>query len=172
MPAIRRRRPTQNNHAQDKSSLHRPTHRPHPCPEGAPHRRDTILFSHLSLVVGPFACAHTVNPRPSHCTESHRHNSGVLTGRQENRTCFYPCKRWTLVGEQVVLRNHARMLPELANITITSREKTLDELPTYSGVYRFFSDESTLLYVGKSVDIRARVNSHFQEGRKAGRHQR
>lgn len=76
------------------------------------------------------------------------------------------------MGEQVVLRNHARMMPELANITITSREKTLDELPTYSGVYRFFSDESTLLYVGKSVDIRARVNSHFQEGRKAGRHQR
>ncbi|MDB2586329.1 nucleotide excision repair endonuclease, partial [Luminiphilus sp.] len=64
------------------------------------------------------------------------------------------------------------MMPELTNVTITSREKTLDELPTYSGVYRFFSDASTLLYVGKSVDIRARVNSHFQEGRKAGRHQR
>ena len=63
-------------------------------------------------------------------------------------------------------------MPEITNVTITSREKTLDELPTYSGVYRFFSDASTLLYVGKSVDIRARVNSHFQEGRKAGRHQR
>ena len=64
------------------------------------------------------------------------------------------------------------MMPELANITITSKGETLDELPTYSGVYRFFSSENTLLYVGKSIDIRARVQSHFQEGRKPGRHQR
>ena len=60
------------------------------------------------------------------------------------------------------------MMPELANITITSKGETLDELPTYSGVYRFFSSENTLLYVGKSIDIRARVQSHFQEGRKPG----
>ena len=64
------------------------------------------------------------------------------------------------------------MMPELAKITITSNGKTLDELPSYSGVYRFFSSENTLLYVGKSIDIRARVQSHFQEGRKPGRHQR
>ena len=64
------------------------------------------------------------------------------------------------------------MMPELAYITITSNGETLDELPSYSGVYRFFSSENTLLYVGKSIDIRARVQSHFQEGRKPGRHQR
>ena len=43
------------------------------------------------------------------------------------------------------------MMPELANITITSHGQKLEELPTYSGVYRFFSSEETLLYVGKSV---------------------
>ena len=64
------------------------------------------------------------------------------------------------------------MMPELANTTITSNGETLDELPSYSGVYRFFSSENTLLYVGKSIDIRARVHAHFQEGRKPGRHQR
>ena len=64
------------------------------------------------------------------------------------------------------------MMPELTHITITSTGETLDELPTYSGVYRFFSSEDTLLYVGKSIDIRARIQSHFQEGRKPGRHQR
>ena len=64
------------------------------------------------------------------------------------------------------------MMPELTHITITSRGETLDELPTYSGVYRFFSSDDTLLYVGKSIDIRARIQSHFQEGRKPGRHQR
>jgi excinuclease UvrABC nuclease subunit len=60
------------------------------------------------------------------------------------------------------------MMPELADITITSRGEILDELPSYSGVYRFFSNEETLLYVGKSVDIKARIYSHFQEGPKAG----
>ena len=64
------------------------------------------------------------------------------------------------------------MMPELADITITSRGETLEELPSYSGVYRFFSNDDTLLYVGKSVDIKARIYSHFQEGRKPGRHQR
>ena len=64
------------------------------------------------------------------------------------------------------------MMPELTYITITSRGETLGELPTYSGVYRFFSSDDTLLYVGKSIDIRARIQSHFQEGRKPGRHQR
>ena len=64
------------------------------------------------------------------------------------------------------------MMPELTHITITSRGETLDELPTYSGVYRFFSSDDTLLYIGKSIDIRARIQSHFQEGRKPGRHQR
>ena len=44
------------------------------------------------------------------------------------------------------------MMPELAKTTITSKGETLDELPTYSGVYRFFSSENTLLYVGKSID--------------------
>lgn len=63
-------------------------------------------------------------------------------------------------------------MPELTKITITSYGEILDELPCYSGVYRFFSSTGTLLYVGKSVDIKARVHSHFQEGRKPGRHQR
>ena len=64
------------------------------------------------------------------------------------------------------------MLPELEQIDFTQDEKPLEELPSYSGVYRFFSSEGTLLYVGKSVDIRARINAHIQEGRKPGRHQR
>ncbi len=91
---------------------------------------------------------------------------------KKRRGLFYPFKRWTALGHWIVLGNHARMMPELANITITSKGETLDELPTYSGVYRFFSSENTLLYVGKSIDIRARVQSHIQEGRKPGRHQR
>ncbi len=37
----------------------------------------------------------------------------------------------------------------------------LDEVPAVPGVYRFFGEEGALLYVGKSVNLRARVRSHF-----------
>jgi hypothetical protein len=66
----------------------------------------------------------------------------------------------------------AAMLPELENITITAGGHRQTDLPRYSGVYRFFGSNNDLLYVGKSVDIRARINAHYQEGRKPGRHQR
>src|SRR6202171_4528706 len=36
-----------------------------------------------------------------------------------------------------------------------------DDLPEGPGVYRFFSEDDTLLYVGKSNSLRARVCSHF-----------
>lgn len=64
------------------------------------------------------------------------------------------------------------MTQELDAVDITIAGQSADALPRFSGVYRFFGEKDDLLYVGKSVDIRARVQSHFVEGRKPGRHQR
>ena len=64
------------------------------------------------------------------------------------------------------------MMPELSELTITMGGKPLERLPRYSGVYRFFGRDGGLLYIGKSVDIHARVLSHINEGRKPGRHNR
>ncbi len=64
------------------------------------------------------------------------------------------------------------MMPELESVEITLQGEPTQALPRFSGVYRFFGEDNSLLYIGKSVDIRARVQSHFQEGRKPGRHQR
>lgn len=55
---------------------------------------------------------------------------------------------------------------------ITIHGVAADALPRFSGVYRFYDSNNGLLYIGKSVDIRARIQSHLQEGRKPGRHQR
>lgn len=55
---------------------------------------------------------------------------------------------------------------------ITIHGEEANALPRFSGVYRFYDSNNGLLYIGKSVDIRARVQSHLQEGRKPGRHQR
>ncbi len=40
-------------------------------------------------------------------------------------------------------------------------QELADELPEGPGVYRFFDGEGVLLYIGRSVSLRARVLSHF-----------
>ena len=40
-------------------------------------------------------------------------------------------------------------------------ERVLDEVPEAPGVYLFYGENDTPLYVGKSVDLRSRVLSHF-----------
>ncbi|QHJ88527.1 nucleotide excision repair endonuclease [Aequoribacter fuscus] len=45
-----------------------------------------------------------------------------------------------------------------------------ERLPKATGVYRFFSDQGALLYVGKTIDFQARIRSHYQTARKEPRH--
>lgn len=49
---------------------------------------------------------------------------------------------------------------------------TLDSAPRCPGVYRFYSDNDVLLYIGKSIDIGTRLNSHFADAKDPGRQQR
>ncbi|MFW0837472.1 MAG: excinuclease ABC subunit UvrC [Candidatus Komeilibacteria bacterium] len=41
-------------------------------------------------------------------------------------------------------------------------KKILQQLPAKPGVYRFFSDQNKLLYIGKAKNLRQRVRSYFQ----------
>jgi len=41
-------------------------------------------------------------------------------------------------------------------------QKQLDELPNESGVYFFYDEEGSLLYIGKATSLRSRVRSYFQ----------
>lgn len=45
----------------------------------------------------------------------------------------------------------------------------LDDLPERAGVYRFYGENDTLLYVGKSTNIRQRVASHFSGDHQSSR---
>lgn len=48
----------------------------------------------------------------------------------------------------------------------------LDAVPAVPGIYRFFGEEGALLYVGKSVNLRARVRSHFSDDHRSDREMR
>lgn len=58
---------------------------------------------------------------------------------------------------------HALMQKQqrLASLPPHLSVETLDEIPNEPGIYRFYGDNDVLLYVGKSVTLRARVISHF-----------
>lgn len=46
--------------------------------------------------------------------------------------------------------------------------KIVRDLPHAAGIYLFYGNEDEVLYVGKSVDIKSRVLSHFSETRRTG----
>lgn len=55
---------------------------------------------------------------------------------------------------------------------ITVAGATVEHAPASPGVYRFLDAEGNLLYVGKSIDIRARLRSHFARSGQTTRQQR
>ncbi len=57
-------------------------------------------------------------------------------------------------------------------VTLTINNQPVGKAPRCPGVYRFFSAQDVLLYVGKSIDIGARLNSHFNEARTGTKQQR
>lgn len=64
------------------------------------------------------------------------------------------------------------MLPRREHTLFSCNGDALDAAPRCPGVYRFFSADDVLLYIGKSIDIGTRLNSHFTDARDPGRQQR
>ncbi len=76
------------------------------------------------------------------------------------------------MGLSSQLAHHVAMQPCRSQVEYTSGGRALLTLPSCSGVYRFFDADGVLLYIGKSVDVRARVRSHFADAGRPGRQQR
>ena len=53
------------------------------------------------------------------------------------------------------------MLQKRSSLPTLLDAKEIEKLPNSAGVYYFYDEKGTLLYVGKSVNIRNRVMSHF-----------
>ncbi|WP_287962823.1 GIY-YIG nuclease family protein [Alcanivorax sp.] len=50
----------------------------------------------------------------------------------------------------------------MTSIISPSIDSDISALPAGPGIYRFWGDQEALLYIGKSINIRQRVRSHFQ----------
>jgi len=61
--------------------------------------------------------------------------------------------------EKDIMKEHVRKEPK-ANMD-TKLVYILEELPSETGVYYFHNEKSDIIYVGKSRNIRKRVNQHF-----------
>ena len=71
-----------------------------------------------------------------------------------------------------LIRDHASTLLQGSMALPPQLETPLTEVPESVGVYLFFSDSPLPLYIGKSVNMRKRVLSHFQASDKHSREMR
>ncbi len=116
--------------------------------------------------------------------EHRKHNLDSLIDRH-GLTCT---ARHRALGDAQVLWQFAQIIrrdcdPALLAASIGSQLKTpsvpprldaavLDDIPEGPGVYLFYDEENTPLYVGKSVGLRSRVMSHFAGDHASGKEMR
>lgn len=67
-----------------------------------------------------------------------------------------------MFGEQKVAQTIESLIKKPA-LPPQIESSLIQNLPECPGVYLFYDDKQTLLYVGKSIDIKSRVRSHFYD---------
>lgn len=71
-----------------------------------------------------------------------------------------------------LLRSHAQALLQSSAALPPQLETPINDLPASVGVYLFYGESPLPLYIGKSVNLRSRVISHFQATSKQSREMR
>lgn len=72
---------------------------------------------------------------------------------------FYDHARSTLVDD--IFTDAVNKAMKKPSVPINLQKADLDSLPEFPGVYKFYGDNDLPLYIGKSVNIKDRVLSHF-----------
>lgn len=110
-----------------------------------------------------------------------RHNLDALTARHgiaceqrhralgDARALWLLANQWRSEFEPDVIASAVNRLVKAPTVPAGLPEGVLDDLPEGPGVYLFYGDNDVVLYVGKSVNLRARVMSHFSGDYRDGR---
>lgn len=85
------------------------------------------------------------------------------------RAIWQLASHWQREFEPDVIAAAVDRLVKAPTIPSGLPEGALDDVPEASGVYLFYGDNDVVLYVGKSVNLRARVMSHFASDHRDGR---
>jgi len=85
------------------------------------------------------------------------------------RALWHLASHWQREFEPDVIAAAVNRLVKAPTVPAGLPEGALDDIPEGSGVYLFYGDNDVVLYVGKSVNLRARVMSHFSSDHRDGR---
>ena len=110
-----------------------------------------------------------------------RHNLDALTARHgidckqrhralgDARALWLLASHWQREFEPDVIAAAVNHLVKAPTIPAGLCEGALDDVPEGPGVYVFYGENDVVLYVGKSINLRARVMSHFSSDYRDGR---
>jgi DNA polymerase III subunit epsilon len=70
-------------------------------------------------------------------------------------------QRWEAERGPVLVRSAVDLLVKTQTVPAGLPDLAFDAIPEAPGVYLFYGDNDVVLYVGKSINMRARVMSHF-----------
>lgn len=102
-----------------------------------------------------------------------RHNLDALIARygvaceERHRALGDARALWLLANQWLsrfgpnVIASATELLVKAPTVPAGLPDGALDEIPETPGVYLFYGDNDVVLYVGKSINLRARVMSHF-----------
>jgi DNA polymerase-3 subunit epsilon len=78
-------------------------------------------------------------------------------------------RQWSFRFGAGVIAAAAELLVKAPTVPAGLPDGALDGIPEGPGIYLFYGDNDVVLYVGKSVNLRARVMSHFSGDHRDGR---
>ncbi len=102
-----------------------------------------------------------------------RHNLDTLLERHElacearhralgdARVLWLLAQKWTAERGAAAVKAAVDVLVKTQTVPVGLPDLAFDNIPETPGVYLFYGDKDVVLYVGKSINIRARVMSHF-----------
>lgn len=124
---------------------------------GFDYRAKVLCTLRLSRALSPESSEHNLpallNRYDISCQALHRADNDVKALWTLWQTWQSECHQWE---QQLNAQRRQRSLP--VNLT----HELIEKIPKRPGVYLFYGHNQLPLYVGKSVDLRSRVMSHFQ----------